>query len=36
MFRTADDWPEEALWQITNRPVSEWKLPVNKNWPNDG
>ena len=36
MFRTADDWPAEALWQITNRPVSEWELPVNKNWPNEG
>ena len=36
MFRTADDWPEESLWQITNKPVSEWQLPVNKNWPNDG
>jgi len=36
MFRTADDWPEEALWQITNKPISEWNLPVNKNWPNDG
>ena len=35
MFRTADDWPEEALWQITNSPVNEWKLPVHKNWPND-
>jgi hypothetical protein len=36
MFRTADDWPVEALWQITNLPVAEWKLPVNNNWPNDG
>ena len=36
MFRTADDWPEESLWQITNNPVSEWQLPINKNWPNDG
>jgi hypothetical protein len=36
MFRTADDWPEKALWQITNKPVSEWELPVNINWPNDG
>ena len=36
MFRTADDWPAAALYQITNKPVSEWKLPVNKNWPNDG
>jgi hypothetical protein len=36
MFRTADDWPEEALWQITNSPVNEWNLPVNKNWPNEG
>jgi len=36
MYRTADDWPEEALYQITNKPISEWKLPVNKNWPNDG
>lgn len=36
MFRTADDWPAEALWQIVNSPVSEWNLPVNANWPNDG
>jgi lipopolysaccharide biosynthesis glycosyltransferase len=36
MFRTADDWPAEALWEITNKPVSEWNLPVNKEWPNDG
>jgi len=36
MFRTADDWPAAALHQITNKPVSEWRLPVNKNWPNDG
>jgi hypothetical protein len=35
MFRTADDWPEDALWRITNRPIEEWNLPVNKNWPND-
>lgn len=35
MFRTADDWPETALWQITNEPQSKWELPVNKNWPND-
>jgi len=35
MFRTADDWPERALWEITNLPVSEWNLPVNKGWPND-
>ena len=36
MFRTADDWPAKALWEITNKPVSEWNLPVNKEWPNDG
>ena len=35
MFRTADNWPERALWEITNLPVSEWNLPVNKGWPND-
>lgn len=35
MFRTADDWPEDALWRVTNLPVLEWKLPVHKNWPND-
>ena len=36
MFRTADDWDSTALWQITNKPQSEWILPVNKAWPNDG
>tara|TARA_R110000868_G_scaffold886_4_gene6743 strand:+ start:1031 stop:1855 length:825 start_codon:yes stop_codon:yes gene_type:complete len=36
MFRTADNWPAEALWQITNLPIVNWELPVNKNWPNDG
>ena len=36
MFRTADDWDPTALWQITNKPQSEWILPVNKEWPNDG
>lgn len=36
MFRTADDWDPTALWQITNKPQSEWILPVNKAWPNDG
>ena len=35
MFRTADNWPAEALWQITNLPIADWKLPVNKGWPND-
>tara|TARA_B110000495_G_C23028561_1_gene611801 strand:+ start:1015 stop:1839 length:825 start_codon:yes stop_codon:yes gene_type:complete len=35
MFRTADDWPEDALWGITNKPIKEWKLPVAANWPND-
>ena len=35
MFRTADDWPEDALWRITNKPIKEWKLPVPDNWPND-
>jgi len=36
MFRTADDWSAETLWQITNLPQQQWQLPVNKNWPNDG
>ena len=36
MFRTADDWPDVALYQVTNKPVNEWQLPVNRNWPNDG
>lgn len=36
MFRTADDWSAESLWQITNLPREQWQLPVNKNWPNDG
>jgi len=36
MFRTADDWSAETLWQITNLPQPQWQLPVNKNWPNDG
>ena len=36
MFRTADDWSETALWQITNLPQDQWQRPVNKNWPNDG
>ena len=35
MFRTADDWPEEALWRVANRPIEEWNLPVNEGWPND-
>jgi hypothetical protein len=35
MFRTADDWPEEALWRVTNLHVNDWDLPVHKNWPND-
>ena len=35
MFRTADDWPAEALNDIVNKPVNEWKLPVHKEWPND-
>lgn len=35
MFRTADDWPEDALWRITNKPQDEWNLPVPSNWPND-
>ena len=34
MFRTADDWPEEALWDITNKPVDEWNIPVPKDFPN--
>lgn len=35
MFRTADDWSEESLWSVTNKPVSEWKLSVPKDWPNE-
>lgn len=35
MFRTADDWPADALWRITNKPVSEWNLPVHAEWPNN-
>lgn len=35
MFRTADDWPEDALWRVTNSPMSEWNLPVPPAWPND-
>lgn len=35
MFRTADDWPEDALWRITNINQSMWDLPVHPNWPND-
>lgn len=35
MFRTADNWPAEVLWQVTNLPVADWKLPVNKGWPNE-
>ena len=35
MFRTADDWPKEALYQVTNLPIKSWKLPVHEGWPND-
>ena len=35
LCRTADDWPAEALNDIVNKPVNEWKLPVHKEWPND-
>ena len=35
MFRTADDWPEDALLRVTNNPVEEWNLPVHEGWPND-
>jgi len=35
MFRTADDWSEDALWRVTNLHVNDWDLPVHKNWPND-
>ena len=35
MFRTADDWPTEILWRITNKPVDEWNLHLHKEWPND-
>ena len=35
MFRTADDWPESALNDVVNKPIAQWKLPVNKEWLND-
>jgi len=35
MFRTADDWPADALWRVTNSPMEEWNLPVPLGWPND-
>ncbi len=35
MFRTADDWPTDVLWRITNKPIAEWDLPLHKEWPND-
>ena len=35
MFRTADDWPTDILWRITNKPISEWNLHLHKEWPND-
>jgi hypothetical protein len=35
MFRTADDWPEDVLWRVTNCPASLWNLPVPAGWPND-
>jgi lipopolysaccharide biosynthesis glycosyltransferase len=35
MFRTADDWPTDVLWRITNKPIAEWNLPLHKEWPND-
>jgi len=35
MFRGADDWPREALHQVTNLPIKDWKLPVHEGWPND-
>jgi hypothetical protein len=35
MFRTADDWPADALWRITNKPIGEWNLPVHAEWPNN-
>lgn len=35
MFRTADDWPEDALWRVTNQPIDKWNLPVPAGWPND-
>lgn len=35
MFRTADDWPESALNDVVNKPIAQWKLPVDPNWPND-
>jgi hypothetical protein len=35
MFRTADDWPEDVLWRVTNSSEEEWDLPVPNGWPND-
>ena len=35
MFRNADNWPADALWRVTNLPVTLWNLPVPPNWPND-
>jgi hypothetical protein len=35
MFRTADDWSDDALWRVTNLELDEWNLPLHKNWPND-
>jgi hypothetical protein len=35
MFRTADDWPDDALWRVTNLELDKWNLPLHKNWPND-
>jgi len=34
-FRTADDWPRETLWDITNLPFEEWRktIPAWKEWP---
>ena len=35
MFRTADDWPTDVLWRITNKPIAEWNIGKHKEWPND-
>lgn len=35
MFRTADNWPEDVLWRVTNQSQDTWDLPVPAGWPND-
>ena len=36
MFLSKTLKSKSIKFEITNKPISEWKLPVNKNWPNDG